>query len=246
MRVPCAAVAAREISHYGGGWAEVKSGQPKGSDERSAMSMKIKTIVIVVIVIVLAAVVLPLAGIFVFPHLPGHHLLLQYLLTIAPWSWWPLAALILFIFFCLLFRSQISKLLDALKDIDLLKGKATFVQQSPAPSPDVKDQEATKSRVQEYERLLFLGRIIRIMYRSQYDLLLEIRKLNSMPIQNLIAWYEGRFQGDKAIMPYVSYTNYLFGNGLIEASESEIHLTPFGIEFLKFSLDYPVEFLYPL
>jgi len=214
------------------------------------MSMKIKTIITVVIVIVLAAVLLPLAGIFVFPRLPGHHLLLQYLSTIAPWSWWPLAAIILSIFFCLIFRTQISKLFDALQDIDFFKGKATFAQQPPAPqppapSPDVKDLEATKSRVQELERLLIFERTARVMFRSQLELLWEINTRGSVTNDFTYEWYRAHFRGNASLTPYGAYIEFLKASLLITPDPLDMHLTLPGTKFLEFMRMYPIQVLQP-
>ena len=243
-------LAAQEISHCVGRVAEVKSGQLKGSDERSAMSTKMKTIVIFVIAIVLAAVVLPLAGIFVFPHLSGHDLLLRYLSTIASWSWWPIALIILFIFFCLLFRPQVSRLIEALKDIDLLKAKATFAQQPPAlqppaPSPDVKDLEATKSRIQELERLLFFERTAKVMFRSQLELLWEMASRGSVTNDFTYEWYRTHFRGNVPLTPYGAYIEFLKASLLITSDPLDMHLTPIGNKFLEFMRLYPIHLLLP-
>jgi hypothetical protein len=242
--------AGRKFSYCFDGGVEVKLAHLKGSKERSAMSTKIKPIVIVISV-VLAAALLPLAGIFVFPHLPGHYLLLQYISATASRAW-PFVIIILFIFFCLLFRPQIAEKIRATKSIGHKDWSLSFGEQPPAPQPPrspvgISDISTANARIEELLFALHFERTARVMFRSQLELLWEIETRGVINNDFAYEWYRQRFRGNPSITPYGAYIEYLKASLLITPDPLDMHLTPIGTKFLEFirKYQYPIHVLLP-
>jgi hypothetical protein len=226
------------------------------------MSKQVKIILVIICAIVLVPVVLPLVGIFVFPNLPGHELLLRYLAAISSWSLWPFASIILFIFFCVFFHRDISKKIATTKSLNIFKGNVDWPEEQPHPpapsepnvipsgpsSTTVDDSRyrAAITKINELERLLVFERTIRVMYRSQFDFLQEIKLATSIPLWSIRVFYEKSFRGDKKMVPWEKWVGYLYQSGLVISEGTAIKLTNIGIDFLIFAVNYPVAFLPPI
>jgi len=216
------------------------------------MSTKMKTIFICVIAIILAPVVLPIAGILVFPHLPGHDLLLRYISATASRAW-PFTLVILFIFFCLLFRPQIAEKIRAAKSIDLKDLSLNFSEQPPAPQPPtpsvgIPDIATASARIEALRLDLYFERTARVMFRSQLELLWEIETRGAINNDFAYEWYRQRFRGNTSIIPYGAYIDYLKRSLLITNDPLEMRLGTLGTKFLDFirQNQYPIQILLPI
>jgi hypothetical protein len=213
------------------------------------MSTKIKTIVIVIIAIVLAAVVLPIAGIFVFPHLAGHDVLIRYVSASASRTW-PFTLAILFIFFCVLFRTQIAEKIRTAKSIGLKDWSLNFGEQPPAPQPPpspvgISDIAVANARIQELLLFLHFERTARVMFRSQLELLWEIASRGSVTNDFTYEWYRTHFRGNVSLTPYGAYIEFLKAGLLITSDPLDMRLKDTGTRFLEFMRSYPVQLLLP-
>lgn len=116
----------------------------------------------------------------------------------------------------------------------------------PTATVEIAKLVAVAARVVELERLNFFERTMRVMYRSQLNFLFQIKKDTSIFLWFIPTLYEKNFLGNRAMVPYEKWIDYLYKSHLVETDESTIHLTALGVDFLNFARDYPIAFLTPV
>lgn len=201
-----------------------------------------------------------IASIIFVPNNISHELFMRYLLIVFSW---PGAVIALVLILLFLFRAQIAILISRplefrIGDASLRINQTDTSADLPPPIEEAQVEKATAPkkemlpeayRNQSPEQLRLIGllfeyiffeRMIRTMFRSQFQLILAVQAKSFISIKEASDFY-GLYRTRRGSIsyPFEAYTDWLvnwaFVQRTVRGSDYGYGLTPRGIEFLKYT-----------